>query len=132
MHTVIENYCTGCELCLPVCPVDCIELEVVSTDATGWAAWSRAQAEQSRVRYRFHCNRQRRENAENDARLTEKALLKLADLAHHSLHTDPATLDKKRAVIEAALARARAKRDSGNSDAPSQGHRSPGHETRQD
>jgi electron transport complex protein RnfB len=37
--------------------------------------------------------------------------MKLADLAAHSQHTDPATLDKKRSVIEAALARARAKRD---------------------
>jgi electron transport complex protein RnfB len=25
-HTVIEAQCTGCELCLPPCPVDCIEL----------------------------------------------------------------------------------------------------------
>jgi electron transport complex protein RnfB len=132
MHTVIEAYCTGCELCLPVCPVDCIELEVVTTNATGWSAWSRAQAEKARIRYEFHCHKQRRETAENDQKLTEKALLKLADLAHHSLHTDPATLDKKRAVIEAALARARAKRDAGNSADANQVHRSPGHETRQD
>ena len=33
MHTVIEPYCTGCELCLPVCPVDCIALENVSGEA---------------------------------------------------------------------------------------------------
>jgi electron transport complex protein RnfB len=26
MHTVIAAYCTGCELCLPPCPVDCIAL----------------------------------------------------------------------------------------------------------
>jgi electron transport complex protein RnfB len=26
MHTVIAEYCTGCELCLPPCPVDCIDL----------------------------------------------------------------------------------------------------------
>jgi electron transport complex protein RnfB len=26
MHTVIADLCTGCELCLPPCPVDCIEL----------------------------------------------------------------------------------------------------------
>jgi electron transport complex protein RnfB len=26
MHTVIAAYCTGCELCLPPCPVDCIDL----------------------------------------------------------------------------------------------------------
>ena len=26
MHTVIASWCTGCELCLPPCPVDCIAL----------------------------------------------------------------------------------------------------------
>ncbi len=30
MHTVITHYCTGCELCLPPCPVDCINLELNS------------------------------------------------------------------------------------------------------
>ena len=27
MHTVIEQECTGCELCIAPCPVDCISLE---------------------------------------------------------------------------------------------------------
>ena len=27
MHTVIKQNCTGCKLCLPPCPVDCIELD---------------------------------------------------------------------------------------------------------
>lgn len=110
MHTVIEAYCTGCELCLPVCPVDCIALENVSAEATGWAAWSRPQADLARSRYAFSRYRRRREQDENDLRLEQKARLKLADLPHHSQHTDPAILDKKRAVIEAALSRARAKR----------------------
>ena len=26
MHTVLPDLCTGCELCLPPCPVDCIDL----------------------------------------------------------------------------------------------------------
>jgi Na+-translocating ferredoxin:NAD+ oxidoreductase subunit B len=26
MHTVIADDCTGCELCVPACPVDCIVL----------------------------------------------------------------------------------------------------------
>jgi electron transport complex protein RnfB len=26
MHTVIAADCTGCELCIPPCPVDCIEM----------------------------------------------------------------------------------------------------------
>ena len=57
MHTIIVDACTGCELCLPVCPVDCIELDNASGEATGWAAWSEAQAEQSRNRYQMHSNK---------------------------------------------------------------------------
>jgi Na+-translocating ferredoxin:NAD+ oxidoreductase subunit B len=109
MHTVIEPYCTGCELCLPVCPVDCISLENVTAAATGWAAWSQALADQARERYEFSSYRRNRDEGENAKRLEEKAKLKLSDLANHSQHTDPVVLDKKRAVIEAALARARAK-----------------------
>jgi Na+-translocating ferredoxin:NAD+ oxidoreductase subunit B len=51
MHTVIEAYCTGCELCLPVCPVDCIALENVTGAATGWDAWSVSLADLARSRY---------------------------------------------------------------------------------
>jgi len=110
MHTVIEPYCTGCELCIPVCPVDCIVLENVSGTATGWAAWPQPLADQARSRYEFSSYRRSRDEGENAIRLEEKAQTKLADLPTHSRLTDPAELDKKRTVIEAALARARAKR----------------------
>ena len=109
MHTVIEDYCTGCALCLPVCPVDCILVEPASGAATGWAAWSQAAADQARDRYAFHSYKRKREEDENNKRLEAKALMKLADLEHHSQHKDASVLDRKRAVIEAALARARAK-----------------------
>ena len=49
------------------------------------------------------------DDAEHE-RLVAKAESKLTDLAAHSRHTDPAVLDRKRAVIEAALQRARARR----------------------
>ncbi len=114
MHTVIAAHCTGCELCLPVCPVDCIRMEAISGERTGWVAWSQAQADTARQRYAFHVLRVQRDHEENDARLETKARAKLADLPAHSRHTDPAVLEKKRAVIEAALASARARRqDSG-------------------
>ncbi len=112
MHTVIEPHCTGCELCLPVCPVDCISLDVVSDALTGWDAWSAAQANSGRERYQQRRLRLAREQQEHAVRLEAKARMKLTDLATHSQHTDPAVLDKKRAVIEAALARARERRDS--------------------
>ncbi len=114
MHTVIEAFCTGCELCLPVCPVDCIALENVTGTATGWAAWSRPQAELARGRYAFAGYRRQRDQGEHDQRLEQKARTKLADLPHHSQHSDAVLLEKKRAVIEAALNRARAKRAAGH------------------
>ncbi|WP_296508472.1 electron transport complex subunit RsxB [Rhodoferax sp.] len=110
MHTVIEPHCTGCELCLPVCPVDCIMVETVSGERTGWAAWSAEEAANARQRYESRQVRQARETEELAQALEAKARMKLADLPAHSQHTDPAILDKKRAVIEAALARARARK----------------------
>jgi electron transport complex protein RnfB len=31
MTTVIEDECTGCDLCIPVCPVDCIHIKALET-----------------------------------------------------------------------------------------------------
>jgi electron transport complex protein RnfB len=106
MHTVIESLCTGCELCVPPCPVDCIAMVPVTGGRSGWDAWSPAQAEVARERYAFHRSRLEREQRENDERLAAKARAKLADLAQQAPTTDPALLERKRAVIEAALARA--------------------------
>jgi Na+-translocating ferredoxin:NAD+ oxidoreductase subunit B len=107
MHTVIESLCTGCELCIPVCPVDCIALEDATPGASGWAAWSRAQADEARTRYGLHRRRSERDLRENDERLAAKAGAKLTDLENASRITDPAALERKRAVIEAAMKRAR-------------------------
>ncbi|MGV3498852.1 MAG: electron transport complex subunit RsxB [Hydrogenophaga sp.] len=110
MHTVIEPYCTGCELCIPVCPVDCISLDNVSGERTGWAGWSPQLAAQGKARYEARQIRLAREKVEHETRLEAKAEAKLADLTAASKLTEPAALDRKRAVIEAALARARARR----------------------
>jgi len=104
MHTVIESLCTGCELCIPVCPVDCISLENATGKRSGWDAWSPAAADEARARYGFHQFRLEREQREHDERLAAKAE------AAHSTLTEPAALDSKRAVIEAALARSRGRR----------------------
>ena len=107
MHTVVESQCTGCELCIPVCPVDCIALVDASGDRTGWDAWSAADAAAARERYAFHRRRTARDKREHDERLAAKAQAALDDLPAASRLTEPAALDAKRAVIEAALARAR-------------------------
>lgn len=111
MHTVIEAHCTGCELCLPVCPVDCIKLENASGTATGWAAWTKAQADEARSRYAAKVERTARAKAEHGQKQQVQLEAKLADLAAHSRIADTAVLDQKRAIIEAAMARARAKRN---------------------
>ena len=60
MHTVVAEHCTGCELCIPVCPVDCIELVPAGDgNATGWVAWSPAQADNARMRHVQYQKRQR-------------------------------------------------------------------------
>ena len=110
MHTVIDALCTGCELCLPVCPVDCISLPDVTPGRSGWQAWSQQQADEARRRYGLHRVRVAHDKSENDERLAARAQAKLADLSSHSQITDAATLAAKRAVIEAALLRARQRR----------------------
>jgi electron transport complex protein RnfB len=121
MHTVIEAVCTGCDLCLPVCPVDCIEMVPISGDKTAWAAWSPELAAQARQRYEARQHRLVIEEREQAARLEAKAAMKLADLEAHTRplasasgsNSDQATADKemarKRAIIEAAMAKAKAR-----------------------
>jgi electron transport complex protein RnfB len=94
MHTVIEAHCTGCELCIPVCPVDCISLEVETPGRTGWQAWSAAQAETARRRYALHGT-----HRNTDARQAEHA---------PEAETPQDAGARKRSIVEAALARARA------------------------
>ena len=110
MHTVIEPWCTGCELCIPVCPVDCIQLENVTGEQTGWAAWSADQAGIARQRYVSRQQRLVREEQAHQQQMQAKAEHKLADLAAHTKGTDSTPeVDRKRAIIEAALAKAKAR-----------------------
>lgn len=114
MHTVLLDECTGCELCVAPCPVDCIAIVSVETArAQGFAVPTRPQdawqslAERWRLRHQARKDRLARERRERDARLERKAAHKLASLPAE----DPGS-ERKRAIVEAALARARARRAS--------------------
>jgi electron transport complex protein RnfB len=109
MHSVIEAECTGCQLCLPACPVDCIGMTAVTGDQTGWAAWSQLQADAARARHAFVTVRRQRAAQEHEQRLLAKAHHKLAYLPDLTKNAEGAELARKRAVIQAALARAREK-----------------------
>lgn len=111
MHTVIEADCTGCGLCIPVCPVDCIDWIDITPGQVGWAAWSPAEAASALKRYTERNVRRARAQAEHAQRLEAKAHDKLAHLDTLTKANDEAELARKRAVVEAALARARQARE---------------------
>ncbi|TDP74855.1 electron transport complex subunit RsxB [Roseateles toxinivorans] len=110
MHVIVNDQCTGCELCIPACPVDCISMQPVTPGLSGWRAWSADQATQAQDRYEFRQLRLERAKSDNTERLLAKAEAKLADVAAASRLTDADALEKKRAVIQAAIARAKAQR----------------------
>lgn len=96
MHTVVADLCTGCELCVAPCPVDCIAMEPAVGDD---ALWDERRAADARLRYDARLARQARERAERVAQLAAtSAASELPDAA--AIH----------AAVEAAFARARARR----------------------
>jgi electron transport complex protein RnfB len=113
MHTMIADLCTGCDLCVAPCPVDCIAMVEVTPGKTGWAAWSQQQADDARARYNFRNQRLQREKSENDARLAAKAAAKMATLQTEVTATpaEVAEKERKRAIIQAAMERARLKKE---------------------
>jgi len=114
MHTVIERYCTGCELCVPACPVDCIALENVTGERTGWQAWSPAQADEALRRYEARRARLARETGQDASRPQDGTDASSAGLPTPTQGTGDREADRKRAVIEAALAKARARKPAGS------------------
>lgn len=90
MHTVLTEYCTGCELCLPPCPVDCISMVPAANPI-----WSRQDAAAARTRFRYRNFRLSREQREKEEKLAQRT---------------PPAHDSKKAAIQAALERAKARR----------------------
>jgi Na+-translocating ferredoxin:NAD+ oxidoreductase subunit B len=127
MHTIVKDICTGCDLCVAPCPVDCIAMIPVTREATGWDAWTQAQADDARVRYN---RRQARLASERDAAEARMAARRAAASATAPAASTPSAVPdagsaasaqnpapplddaaaKKKAIIEAALERARRKK----------------------
>ena len=117
MHTILPSLCTGCDLCVAPCPVDCIAMVPVTGERTGWDAWSQADADAARSRHDFRSARLQREREENDARLAAKAVEKMRAVTAEVTNTpeELAEKERKRAIIAAAMERARLKA-AGNQD----------------
>ena len=113
MHTIVPELCTGCDLCVAPCPVDCIAMVSVTPGKTGWDAWSSSAADAARERFHQRTARLIREKTENDARLAAKAAAKLREVESESAQNPEALAEKerKRAIIQAALNRARQQKD---------------------
>ena len=97
MHTVIAALCTGCDLCVPPCPVDCIAM--LPADGPD-AQWNDERADGARARYVARRDRLAREAEERADRLARRA----------AALRDAPTPEAKRAAVDAALVRARARR----------------------
>lgn len=119
MHTVVPALCTGCDLCVAPCPVDCISMLPVTPGRTGWAAWSQQEADAARQRHASRAQRLRRDKEENDARLAAKALAKLkeVDASAPASEAEQAEKERKRAIIQAAMERARLQKEKAAQDA---------------
>jgi len=88
MHTVVADRCTGCELCLPPCPVDCIAMLPAARE------WNPADAERARRNF-----------------LVRNARLATGSRKDKPLPTPlDAARQRRRAAVDAALARARSRR----------------------
>lgn len=119
MHTVIAALCTGCDLCVPPCPIDCIAMPPVTGEATGWDAWSEPQANAARARHNQREARLAREREAAEARAAARRAVSSApvqpsETGATATPATPATGDaeaKKRAIIQAALERARQKKE---------------------
>ncbi|MFM0427510.1 electron transport complex subunit RsxB [Paraburkholderia aspalathi] len=119
MHTVIAELCTGCDLCVPPCPVDCIAMPPVTGEATGWDAWSQSQADAARERHNRREARLAREREAAEARAAARRAVSSApaqvmETGAAATRAAPAADSaeaKKRAIIQAALERARQKKE---------------------
>jgi electron transport complex protein RnfB len=92
MHAIVPSLCSGCELCVAPCPVDCIAMVAANRE------WTRDDARNARERH----DARRARLARNERIANRKPVAAVNEQA------------QRQAVVAAALARARARRASGN------------------
>ena len=117
LHAIIPELCTGCALCLPPCPVDCIEMVEPPPALAGWtredgnAARVRLNRRDARLARLASAERTRLAGHGAAARTAEASSIvsSMTSVPPSALALSPQTsTERKRAMIEAAVARARA------------------------
>ena len=130
LHAIIPELCTGCALCLPPCPVDCIEMIEPPAALVGW---TRKDADAARERLNRRDARLARLARSERSRLAghgagARASVRPSTPSSTPLSTSPSTsssmtsaqpaadtlapqtaTERKRVMIDAAVARARAR-----------------------
>ena len=130
LHAIIPELCTGCALCLPPCPVDCIEM---IEPPAALADWTRQDADAARGRLNRRDARLARLARSERSRLADQGATARTSVppagssaTFTSVSTPTATsmtsaqpsavalspqtgAERKREMIEAAVARARAR-----------------------
>jgi electron transport complex protein RnfB len=116
MHTVIVDECTGCDLCVAPCPVDCIEMRPLPlatvVPVVGGLAFS-LEEQQARAAKRNHA---RRRFEQRNARLHREEQHKLAERQARAQRAVPQHSDVALDPVQAALERVRAQK-AANADA---------------
>lgn len=115
MHTIVPDLCSGCDLCVAPCPVDCISMQPVTAEELALD-----RSEQWRSQHEFLLFREQRNKEEKSKPVGAKAPTSPADagIAEPSAPSsavaaaaDLMPLDAKRALIAAAMERARQQRE---------------------
>ncbi len=99
-HVVLAELCTGCQLCIPPCPVDCIEMMFIPE----FSHWDQTQAHTARARMQ-----------QRDIRLKRQQEKKTTHKRHEQNNSLGPTATEKQAAIQAALVRARTRRQAQSS-----------------
>jgi electron transport complex protein RnfB len=103
MHSILAGWCTGCELCIAPCPVDCIVMVKVAPER----AWTDADASLARKRYYARNERLALEKRVREQKLAAKSSMNQAPVDAEAV----AAAARKKAIIAAAMERARTQRE---------------------
>jgi len=121
MHTVLSDECTGCELCVAPCPMDCITL-IPATLPCGSpeaiAAEIKRKADQARIRYQSRQKRLALKKAKQYKTAANDSSNRVSQSNHPDSnnappanHTASQPTSRKQAIVQMALKRAAALRD---------------------
>lgn len=108
MHTVIYQECTGCERCLAPCPMDCIHMQLLPESALA-ETQLQITVRTQQARQRYHSRKLRLAKNNQQEKLSTRTIGQHQQKSADAIGQQQSGANTKQAIIEAAIARARAK-----------------------